>query len=62
MTPSDSLFNSAAPYPSTNGVAAHHPKPLRVAINGFGRIGRNVLRAMIERFDVGTGTAYRRYQ
>lgn len=25
---------------------------LRVAINGFGRIGRNVLRALIERFDV----------
>ncbi|WP_019673378.1 type I glyceraldehyde-3-phosphate dehydrogenase [Psychrobacter lutiphocae] len=30
-----------------------HPRPpLRVAINGFGRIGRNVLRALIERFDV----------
>lgn len=27
-------------------------KPLRIAINGFGRIGRNVLRAMIERFEV----------
>lgn len=27
-------------------------RPLRVAINGFGRIGRNVLRAMIERFEV----------
>ena len=27
-------------------------RPLRVAINGFGRIGRNVLRALIERFDV----------
>lgn len=27
-------------------------RALRVAINGFGRIGRNVLRAMIERFDV----------
>ena len=26
--------------------------PLRVAINGFGRIGRNVLRALIERFEV----------
>lgn len=29
-----------------------HRRPLRVAINGFGRIGRNVLRALIERFDV----------
>ncbi len=27
-------------------------RPLRVAINGFGRIGRNVLRALIERFEV----------
>lgn len=27
-------------------------QPLRVAINGFGRIGRNVLRALLERFDV----------
>jgi len=27
-------------------------KPLRVAINGFGRIGRNVLRALLERFEV----------
>lgn len=27
-------------------------RPLRIAINGFGRIGRNVLRAMIERFEV----------
>lgn len=26
--------------------------PLRIAINGFGRIGRNVLRALIERFEV----------
>lgn len=26
--------------------------PLRVSINGFGRIGRNVLRALIERFEV----------
>lgn len=29
-----------------------HTKPLRVAINGFGRIGRNVLRALLERFEV----------
>ncbi|WP_367107143.1 type I glyceraldehyde-3-phosphate dehydrogenase [uncultured Psychrobacter sp.] len=27
-------------------------QPLRVAINGFGRIGRNVLRALLERFEV----------
>ena len=27
-------------------------KPLRIAINGFGRIGRNVLRALLERFEV----------
>lgn len=27
-------------------------RPLRLAINGFGRIGRNVLRALIERFEV----------
>ncbi len=30
----------------------HQGRTLRVAINGFGRIGRNVLRALIERFDV----------
>ena len=29
-----------------------HNRPLRVAINGFGRIGRNVLRALLERFEV----------
>ena len=29
-----------------------HNQPLRVAINGFGRIGRNVLRALLERFEV----------
>ena len=29
-----------------------HMQPLRVAINGFGRIGRNVLRALLERFEV----------
>lgn len=27
-------------------------RPLRVAINGFGRIGRNVLRALLERFEM----------
>lgn len=26
--------------------------PIRIAINGFGRIGRNVLRALLERFEV----------
>lgn len=31
---------------------SEHTKPLRVAINGFGRIGRNVLRALLERFEV----------
>ena len=29
-----------------------HAQPLRIAINGFGRIGRNVLRALSERFEV----------
>ena len=29
-----------------------HTQPLRIAINGFGRIGRNVLRALSERFEV----------
>jgi glyceraldehyde 3-phosphate dehydrogenase len=33
-------------------VKAARKRPLRVAINGFGRIGRNVLRVMIERFEV----------
>ncbi|MDN5566553.1 MAG: glyceraldehyde-3-phosphate dehydrogenase [Psychrobacter sp.] len=27
-------------------------QPLRIAINGFGRIGRNVLRSLLERFEV----------
>ena len=31
---------------------SNQTKPLRVAINGFGRIGRNVLRALLERFEV----------
>ncbi len=31
---------------------SEHTQPLRVAINGFGRIGRNVLRALLERFEV----------
>ena len=31
---------------------AEDVQPLRIAINGFGRIGRNVLRALLERFEV----------
>lgn len=31
---------------------SEHTQPLRVAINGFGRIGRNILRALLERFEV----------
>ena len=38
----ESAFNSTNEY----------TQPLRVAINGFGRIGRNVLRALLERFEV----------
>ncbi|MGP4713430.1 MULTISPECIES: type I glyceraldehyde-3-phosphate dehydrogenase [unclassified Psychrobacter] len=50
-------FSSAiyqlTPNPIKNtAVTSAHAQPLRVAINGFGRIGRNVLRAMIERFEV----------
>lgn len=37
----------AAMYP-----IGEYTKPLRIAINGFGRIGRNVLRALLERFEV----------
>lgn len=51
---------SSATYQLTSdpaiGAAFHatseHTQPLRVAINGFGRIGRNVLRALLERFEV----------
>lgn len=35
-----------------NGDTKSSDQPLRVAINGFGRIGRNVLRALLERFEV----------
>lgn len=40
--------------PSVAGFYAtnEQTQPLRVAINGFGRIGRNVLRALLERFEV----------
>ncbi|MDN3397263.1 type I glyceraldehyde-3-phosphate dehydrogenase [Psychrobacter sp. APC 3426] len=51
-------FSSATYQLTSDAVAAtfhatgEHTQPLRVAINGFGRIGRNVLRALIERFEV----------
>lgn len=32
--------------------SASSSPPLKVAINGFGRIGRNVVRALLERFDI----------
>lgn len=37
---------------SAVSLSSHFKAPLRVSINGFGRIGRNVLRALIERFEV----------
>ena len=37
---------------ATFHATSEHTQPLRVAINGFGRIGRNVLRALLERFEV----------
>lgn len=37
---------------TTAHYSSGHNRPLRVAINGFGRIGRNVLRALLERFEV----------
>jgi len=50
---------SSATYQLTSDLTAatfrttgEHTQPLRVAINGFGRIGRNVLRALLERFEV----------
>ena len=51
-------FSSATYKLTSDPVAAafhassEHTQPLRVAINGFGRIGRNVLRALLERFEV----------
>ena len=51
-------FSSANYQLTSDPVAAvfhatgEHTQPLRVAINGFGRIGRNVLRALLERFEV----------
>lgn len=40
--------------PATAGFhkTSDQTQPLRVAVNGFGRIGRNVLRALLERFEV----------
>lgn len=43
--------NLDADYPSVH-TTGEHAQPLRIAINGFGRIGRNVLRALLERFEV----------
>ncbi len=40
------------PIAATFRTTGEHTQPLRVAINGFGRIGRNVLRALLERFEV----------
>ena len=40
------------PVAATFRTTGEHTRPLRVAINGFGRIGRNVLRALLERFEV----------
>ncbi len=40
------------PIAATYRTTDEHSQPLRVAINGFGRIGRNVLRALLERFEV----------
>ena len=52
-------FSSATYQLTSDPVAAaafhassEHTQPLRIAINGFGRIGRNVLRALLERFEV----------
>ena len=50
-------FSSANYQLTSDPVAAfhatsEHTQPLRIAINGFGRIGRNVLRALLERFEV----------
>ncbi len=43
---------NANPVGAVTHAASEHTQPLRVAINGFGRIGRNVLRALLERFEV----------
>ncbi len=45
-------LNASMVEPVTTHYSSGHNRPLRVAINGFGRIGRNVLRALLERFEV----------
>jgi len=43
---------NAEPRVTLTHATGEHTQPLRIAINGFGRIGRNVLRALLERFEV----------
>lgn len=43
---------NAEPRVTLTHATSEHTQPLRIAINGFGRIGRNVLRALLERFEV----------
>lgn len=43
---------NAEPRVALTHAIGEHMQPLRIAINGFGRIGRNVLRALLERFEV----------
>ena len=43
---------NAEPRVALTQATGEHTQPLRIAINGFGRIGRNVLRALLERFEV----------
>lgn len=43
---------NAEPRVTLTQATGEHTQPLRIAINGFGRIGRNVLRALLERFEV----------
>ena len=43
---------NAEPRVALTHATGEHTQPLRIAINGFGRIGRNVLRALLERFEV----------
>lgn len=43
---------NANPRVALTHATGEHTQPLRIAINGFGRIGRNVLRALLERFEV----------
>lgn len=43
---------NAEPRVALAHATGEHTQPLRIAINGFGRIGRNVLRALLERFEV----------